>query len=72
MAPKTEVVNRGGKFKTFFKGVLSELKKVHWPDKKTLITYTGVVVVTVLILSLAISGLDWIFTNLIRLTLGIA
>ncbi len=72
MAPKTEAVNRGGKLKTFFKGVLSELKKVHWPDKKTLMTYTGVVIVTVLILSLAISGLDWIFTNLVRLTLGIA
>ena len=75
MATKAEgekKAKRGGKVKIFFKGVWSELKKVHWPDRKTLITYTGIVVVTVIIMSLAISGLDWIFTTFVKLILGLA
>ena len=59
----------GDRLKGFFRGVWSELKKVHWPDRKQLITYTGVVVVFVLVVSLAISALDWIFNNLVALLL---
>ena len=69
MAVKTEADKKGkpGKIKTFFRGVLSELKKVHWPDRKQLVTYTGVVVVFVLIVSLAISALDQVFSFLLGL-----
>ena len=66
-AEKKKISNR---LKAFFRGVLNELKKVHWPDRKQLITYTGVVVVFVLIVSLAISALDWLFSGLIHLALG--
>ena len=72
MAAKTEAEKKkvSNKLKGFFRGVWSELKKVHWPDRKQLITYTGVVVVFVLIVSLAISALDWLFSSLVRLVLG--
>ncbi|MCL1974825.1 MAG: preprotein translocase subunit SecE [Firmicutes bacterium] len=62
-AEKKKATNR---LKAFFRGVLNELKKVHWPDRKQLITYTGVVVVFVLVVSLAISALDWLFSGLIH------
>jgi preprotein translocase subunit SecE len=72
MAAKTEADKKvkAGKIQAFFRGVWSELKKVHWPDRKQLITYTGVVVVFVLAVSLAVSALDWVFSSLIRLVLG--
>lgn len=56
-----------GGMKVFFKGVLSELKKVHWPDKKQLTIYTGVVLVAVLIMALVVSVYDWIITALLGL-----
>lgn len=53
----------------YFRGVLSELKKVHWPDRKQLLTYTGVVLVTALIVSvllwIADSGLSFVLTKML-------
>lgn len=37
---------------SFFKGVIEEMKKVHWPDKKYIIKYTIVTLVFVLVLAL--------------------
>ena len=72
MATKNEADKKKIKdrVQAFFRGVWSELKKVHWPDRKQLITYTGVVIVFVLAVSLAISALDWLFSSLLRLALG--
>jgi len=36
----------------YFRGVLSELKKVHWPSRRQLLTYTGVVFFAVAIVSI--------------------
>ncbi len=58
----TKKPKKRGRLKGFFKGVWSELKKVHWPSKKQLVTYTGVVIVAVLIMSLAISLFDWLLS----------
>ena len=71
MSPKSEAGKKrvSDRLKGFFRGVWSELKKVHWPDRKQLIIYTGVVVVFVLIVSLAISALDFIFSSLLKLVL---
>jgi len=59
------------KFKSFFSGVMNELKKVHWPSKKQLVTYTGVVIVMVLAMSVAISAMDWVFSSILKLVLAI-
>jgi len=53
----------------FFKNVWSELKKVSWPNKKEMITYTSVVVVSVLIIALIIWIFDSIFSFLVSLVL---
>ncbi len=60
----------GDKLKSFFNGVINELKKVHWPAKKQLATYTGVVIVMVLIMAVVISLMDWGFMSLFKLLLG--
>ena len=61
-----------GGLKGFFKGVWSELRKVHWPNRKELVSYTGVVVVAVLAMALAISAFDWIISTLVNLLLGLS
>ncbi|WP_227764088.1 preprotein translocase subunit SecE [Zhaonella formicivorans] len=49
----------------FFRGVVSELKKVHWPNRKELITYTSVVLASVFIVSLLIWIVDSIFSAIL-------
>ena len=43
------------------KASMNELKKVHWPTKKELITYTNVVLVTVVL----IAALIWIVDSIV-------
>ncbi|MHB8158479.1 MAG: preprotein translocase subunit SecE [Desulfocucumaceae bacterium] len=57
---KKDTVNRFEEIKKYFRGVISELKKVHWPTRQEVLTYTGVVVVAVII----VGALIWIFDSL--------
>lgn len=59
----------GGRVKGFFKGCWNELKKVHWPDKKQIVIYTGVVIATVFAAAILISILDTILSFLLGLIL---
>lgn len=47
--------------KNYFISVWNELKKVHWPDRKALVAYTGVVLLAVAI----VSGLIWLFDSIV-------
>ncbi len=53
----------------YLNGVLSELKKVHWPNRRQLLTYTGVVFFAVGIVSILMwivdSGLSAAMTKLV-------
>ena len=49
----------------YFRGVLSELKKVHWPSRGQLLTYTGVVFFAVTIVSVMM----WIVDGALGLAL---
>ncbi len=51
----------------FLKGVWSELKKVHWPTKKEIVTYTMVVLGAVFIVAVMIWVFDSIFSFLLSL-----
>lgn len=42
----------------FFRGVWAELKKVHWPNKSQITTYTMVVLVAVFLVALLIWVVD--------------
>ena len=46
---------------TFYKQVVSELRKVIWPTRKELVTYTTVVVVFVLIITAIVAVFDLAF-----------
>jgi preprotein translocase subunit SecE len=56
---KTPVKKKQGfiaKTRQYLRDVVNELKKVHWPTRKELLTYTGVVLVSVAILA----ALTWV------------
>jgi preprotein translocase subunit SecE len=52
---KVNIFKRIGKF---FKDVVNELKKVTWPSRKNLISYTVAVLVFVAIMMLVVYGID--------------
>jgi len=54
----------------FVRQVLAELRKVIWPTRKELITYTGVVLTFVLVMVLIVTLLDTAFTKLVFAVLG--
>jgi preprotein translocase subunit SecE len=49
----------------FLKEVRQELKKVIWPTRKELGTYTVVVLVTVIVLTSYVFGLDVLFSKFV-------
>ena len=49
----------------FLKEVRQELRKVDWPSRRELISYTIVVLVTVIVMMSLVFGLDFVFSKLI-------
>ena len=49
----------------FLREVRLELKKVDWPTRKELLTYTIVVLVTITVLTSFVFGVDYVFSKLI-------
>jgi len=64
---KKEKVNRFEQVKKFFKGVISELKKVHWPGRREVVIYTIVVLVAVIFVGVLIWLFDLIFSQVLLL-----
>jgi preprotein translocase subunit SecE len=52
-----------GRFANFVREVVAELRKVIWPTRKELLTYTAVVVVFVALMLSIVAGLDWVFAK---------
>ncbi|MFC4065646.1 preprotein translocase subunit SecE [Actinoplanes subglobosus] len=71
-SPKAKKSGRGpfGRIGGFFREVTSELRKVIWPTRKELLTYTGVVIVFVVIMTTLVAGLDYGFGKAILWALG--
>jgi preprotein translocase subunit SecE len=42
----------------YLRGVISELKKVHWPNRRQLLAYTGVVFLAVIIVTVLLWVVD--------------
>lgn len=55
--------------KRFLGEVKSEMKKVSWPDKKELISYTGIVFISVVFVCLLIWAYDTVFTKVLEVIL---
>lgn len=58
--------------KEYFKGIKTEIKKVVWPTRKELISYTGVVLFVCVILSLGIWAFDSAFLASLKYVLNIS
>ena len=58
--PKKEVRRTGlfGRIGGFFREVVSELRKVIWPTRKELLTYTTIVIVFVVVMTTIVGLLD--------------
>jgi preprotein translocase subunit SecE len=63
-APSEGKKKRAGA-RQFLKEVRQELRKVDWPSRRELISYTVVVLVTVVVMTSLVFGLDFVFSKLI-------
>ncbi|MDP4013781.1 MAG: preprotein translocase subunit SecE [Candidatus Nanopelagicales bacterium] len=54
----------------FVREIMAELRKVIWPTRKELITYTGVVIVFVLAMAGIVALLDFVFGKGVLFTFG--
>jgi preprotein translocase subunit SecE len=63
---------RGNPVSRYLRETNAELKKVTWPTRRDALQLTGLVMVVVVISSLVLGSLDYIFAQLIRfiITLG--
>ena len=59
-----------GRISLFLRQVVFELKKVVWPTKQQLVTYTAVVIVFITIMGLIIAALDFVFVKLVLFVFG--
>jgi preprotein translocase subunit SecE len=51
-----------GRLSLFIRQVVNELKKVVTPTRRELVSYTGVVLIFVVIMMALVGGLDWVFS----------
>jgi preprotein translocase subunit SecE len=59
-----------GRIGGFFREVVSELRKVIWPTRKELLTYTTIVIGFVSVMTAIVAVLDWAFAKGIFWALG--
>ncbi|MGW0436668.1 preprotein translocase subunit SecE [Micromonospora sp. NPDC003197] len=52
-----------GRMGRFFREIVGELRKVIWPTRKELLTYTAVVVTFVAVMLAIVAGLDFAFAK---------
>ncbi len=56
----------------YFKELKSELKKVVWPSRKTVLNNTAVVIAVMCIAAVVVAGLDSAYTALLKLLIDAA
>lgn len=64
--------NTKGSVREYLKGVRTETKKVVWPTRKELVSYTGVVILTCAVFSLGIWAVDSAFLVALKAVLNIS
>ena len=61
---------RGGRPTRFVRESVSEMRKVLWPSRRELVTYSSVVIVFVVIMVSIVAGLDIGFAKLVLKVFG--
>jgi len=59
-----------GRLALFYRQIVAELRKVVWPSRNDLITYTTVVIVFVVVVISLVSVIDWGFSKLVSYVFG--
>ncbi|MDP4690215.1 MAG: preprotein translocase subunit SecE [Candidatus Nanopelagicales bacterium] len=59
-----------GRLALFLRQVVAELRKVIWPTRKELVTYTIVVIVFVAVMAAIVAAYDFVFTRGVLLIFG--
>jgi preprotein translocase subunit SecE len=59
-----------GRIGRFFREVVAELRKVIWPTRNELLTYTAVVVVFVAVITAIVMGLDYVYAKGVLFVFG--
>ncbi len=62
-APAPRPAEQRTKPAEYVREVRGELRKVAWPNREETINYTSIVLVTLVIITSVIFGLDWVFTK---------
>ena len=55
---------------TFYRQVVAELRKVIWPTRRELLTYTAVVLVFVVFMVAIVSAFDFVFSQAVLRVFG--
>jgi len=66
-AQETAIQTNTSRWKKFFREVRAELKKVTWPTKNELISYTGIVFISVVVVAVLIWIIDAALTKVLEL-----
>ncbi|MFM9877778.1 MAG: preprotein translocase subunit SecE [Rhodoglobus sp.] len=71
-AKKERAQRRGpfGRVALFIRQVIAELRKVVTPTRRELLSYTGVVLIFVVIMMAIVYGLDFVFSLLVNFLFG--
>jgi preprotein translocase subunit SecE len=67
---QTEKVGIFGRVGRFVREVIAELRKVIWPTRNELLTYTAVVVVFVAVMLAIVAGLDFLYAKGVLFVFG--
>jgi preprotein translocase subunit SecE len=54
----------------FMRQIVAELRKVIWPTRKELVTYTTVALVFIMVMVAVVTSLDYGFTKLVLVVFG--
>lgn len=66
----SKLKEQAGSVRQFFLGTWQELKKVHWPTRREVVIYTGVVLAVVTIVMIIIWIADSIFSQILGLIIA--
>ena len=70
MAKKKSRVQKDNPVVAYLKQTQAEVRKVHWPSRKEATNLTGVVLAVTVVMSIFLSGMDYLFAQLVRLILS--
>ena len=69
-SPRPASRGAGGRLGRYIREIISEMRKVLWPSRNELVTYTIVVIVFVVVMVALVAGMDLGFAKLVLKIFG--